>query len=283
MTTVQTFEDILAAMRENPVLREAMRQHVRDEEFTSQILSDLVDLKAGQARMEARQDRIMEDNIAEITAGQARMEARQDRMEARQDRMEDDITEITAGQARMEARQDRMEDNIAEITAGQARMEDDITDIKITQARMQGQLNNLTGTDYERRVARDSPRTVRRYLGIRNAQVVHSLNNFDDPHLSNLLEQATSSGIISDDQADDLARTDLILLGQTLDGEPAYIVAEVSVTIDERDVDRAAQRARILQTASGVAAQAAVIGTAISDANRQRANADGVTYIALAE
>jgi hypothetical protein len=275
MTTVQTFEDILAAMRENPVLREAMRQHVRDEEFTSQILSDLVDLKAGQARMEARQDR--------MEARQDRMEARQDRMEARQDRMEDDITEITAGQARMEARQDRMEDNIAEITAGQARMEDDITDIKITQARMQGQLNNLTGTDYERRVARDSPRTVRRYLGIRNAQVVHSLNNFDDPHLSNLLEQATSSGIISDDQADDLARTDLILLGQTLDGEPAYIVAEVSVTIDERDVDRAAQRARILQTASGVAAQAAVIGTAISDANRQRANADGVTYIALAE
>ena len=254
MTTVQTFEDILAAMRENPVLREAMRQHVRDEEFNDRVLSDIAELKTDVAELKT--------DVAELKT---------------------DVAELKTGQERMEERQDRMEADIVDIKASQAQMQSDIAELKIGQARMQGQLNNLTGTDYERKVARDSPRIVRRYMGIRNAQVVHSLNSFDNPHLSNLLEFATDGGMISDDEADDLARTDLILLGRNPEGEPIYVVAEVSITIDDSDVDRAAQRARILQTASGVATRAVVIGTAISDANRQRADGNGVTYIAVAE
>ena len=226
MTTVQTFEDILAAMRENPVLREAMRQHVRDEEFNDRVLSELLGLKT-------------------------------------------DVAELKT--------------DVAELKAGQARTEADIAGIKVGQARMQGQLNNLTGTDYERKVARRAARIVRRYLDIRNAELVYSLANLESPHLSNLLYQATEDRLISDEQANDLEDTDLILLGRNPEGEPIYIVAEVSITIDDSDVDRAARRARALQTASGVAARAAVIGTAISDANRQRAVQSGVVVIIMAE
>ena len=254
MTIIHTFEDIVDAMRQDPVLREAMRQQVRDEEISNRILTELTELKAGQERLEARQ---------------GRLEARQDRTEARQDRTE-------ARQDRMEARQDRME-------ARQDRMESDLADLKAIQQRMQGQLNNLTGTAYERKVAKRAPRAARRYLDIRNAALVYSLASPDNPHLSNLLEQATDARAISDDQADDLEQADLILLGQTPAGEPAYAVAEVSVTVDRNDVDRAARRARILQAASGVATQAAVIGTAISDANRRRAADAGVTFIAMTE
>ena len=219
MTTVQTFEDILAAMRENPVLREAMRQHVRDEEFSDRVLSELSELKTDVAGLKT------------------------------------DVAELKAGQARMEARQDRME----------------------------GQLSNLTGTAYERKVARRAASAVRRYLDIRNAELVYSLSNPENPHLSNLLYEATEAHVISDEQANDLEDTDLILLGRNPDGEPIYIVAEVSITIDDSDVDRAAQRARALQTASGVATRAAVIGTAISDANRQRADQSGVAVIIMVE
>lgn len=226
MTIIHTFEDIVDAMRQDSVLREAMRQQVRDEEISNRILGDLTELKAGQERLEERQDR---------------MEERQDRMES------------------------------------------DLADLKAIQQRMQGQLNNLTGTTYERKVAKRAPRAARRYLDIRNAALVYSLASPDNPHLSNLLEQATDARAISDDQADDLEQADLILLGQTPAGEPAYAVAEVSVTVDRNDVDRAARRARILQAASGVATQAAVIGTAISAANRRRAADAGVTFIAMTE
>ena len=219
MTTVRTFEDILAAMRENPVLREAMRQHVRDEEFNDRVLSELSELKT---------------DVAELKT---------------------DVAELKTGQARMEARQDRME----------------------------GQLSNLTGTSYERKIAKRAARTVRRHLDIRNAELVYSLSNPENPHLSNLLYQATEAHVISDEQANDLEDADLILLGRNPHGEAIYIVAEVSITVDDSDVDRAARRARALQTASGVATQAAVIGTVVSDANRQRADQSGVTVITMAE
>jgi hypothetical protein len=212
MTTIQTFEDILAAMRENPVLRAAMRQHVRDEEFNDRVLVDLSELKT-------------------------------------------DVAELKTGQARMEARQDRME----------------------------GQISNLTGTSYERKIAKRAARIVRRHLDIRNAELVYSLTNPEKPHLDNLLYQATEDRLISDEQANDLEDADLILLGRNPDGEAIYIVAEVSITVDDSDIDRAARRARALQTASGVVTVATVIGTAVSAANRQRAGADGVTYIPVAE
>ena len=233
MTTVQTFEDILAAMRENPVLREAMRQHVRDEEFNDRILSDLSEIKT---------------DVVELKAGQ-------DRMEARQDRMETDIADIKAGQARMEARQDRME----------------------------GQISNLTGTSYERKIAKRAARIVRRYLDIRNAELVYSLANPENPHLSSLLYQATEARLISDEQANDLEDTDLILLGRNPEGEPIYVVTEVSITIDDSAVGRAARRARALQTAGSLVTRAVVIGTAVSHANRQRAAQSGVTVIIMAE
>lgn len=212
MTTVRTFEDILTAMRENPVLRDAMRQHVRDEEFNDRVLSELAELKT-------------------------------------------DVGELKASQARMEARQDHME----------------------------GQLSNLTGTSYERKIAKRAARTIRRYLDVRHAELVYSLANPDNAHLSDLLYQATENGLISDDQANDLEDADLILVGQTSDGEPTYVVAEVSLTIDDSDVDRAARRAHIVHAASGVATRAAVMGTTISDANRKRADAGGVAYITIAE
>ncbi len=235
-TRIESFQDILDLLEQNPEYREAMRRYILDEEFR-RLPADVRELR---------------ESIVSLAQT---------------------VREYVAA---TDARLGRLED-------GQAELKADVTELKAGQTRMQGQLNNLTGTDYERKVVKLATRAVRRYFDIRNAQLIHSITNLDNFHLANLLEQATDTSTISDDQADDLVRSDLILLGQTPAGEPAYAVAEVSVTIDENDVDRAVQRARILQTASGVGTQAAVIGTVISDANRQRANAVGVTFIAIDE
>ena len=205
MTTVSTFEDILAAMRDNPVLREAMRQHVRDEEFNAQVLS-----------------------------------------EAHGDAAATDVWEATT-------------------------------------ARMVEQLNYLVDVNYEDKIRGRLKRAARSYFDIINAETVYSRADLGNIDIHNVLDQAMDADLISECEEYDLVLIDFILLGQAPDGEPAYVVIESSVTIDERDVDRAARRAHILQTASGVTTQAAVIGTTISDANRQRANRAGVTYIAMAE
>ena len=320
MTPINNFDDILSAMEQDPALREALRNHVLGEEFMqlpaiarrqeelitlvinrqmelASTLQNLAEQISGYALASSRvitttverQDRI-EADVAELKAGQAQLAASVQELLESQSRTETNIAELRAGQDRMDSRQDRMETNIAELKAGQDRMdsrqdrmEGDITELKAGQTRMEGQLNNLTGTDYERKVAKRAPRAARRYLGLRQASVVYGITVPDDNRIADLLHRATEAGTITDEQAEELERADLILSGVFSDDELSYAVAEVSVTIDEHDVDRARSRARILQDASRALAKAAVIGTAISEANRQRAEQDNVAVVIMDE
>ena len=82
---------------------------------------------------------------------------------------------------------------------------------------------------------------------------------------------------------DDLDRADIILKGRSPSGDECYVVGEISVTIDDDNVDQAARRAQILKKASGGATHPAVIGAHISDANRERALSANVAVITLNE
>ena len=289
MTTINNFDDILSAMEQNPQLREAMRNHILGEEFLQlpsivrQSQDLIVRVMEKQIELSGTVRQVLEEITGALTSHIemnnriiATIVDRQDRMEADgvelkegQNRLEVSAKELQEGQARMEARQDRMESDVAELKAGQSRME--------------GQLNNLTGADYERKVSKRAPRIARRHLYLQRVSVVYGITVPDNKTIAELLDRATENGSITDEQAGELERADLILAGANPADEPAYAVAEVSLTIDEHDVDRARSRARILQDASGAVAKAAVIGTAISDANRQRAEQDNVAVVIMAE
>ena len=103
MTTINSQEDFLRALRENPEWKEAVRALILGEELmqlptrfnafvdeqrqvNKRVESDISDLKAGQARLEAGQD--------ELRAGQTRLEAGQARLEARMDRQEYDSSTL---------------------------------------------------------------------------------------------------------------------------------------------------------------------------------------------
>ena len=149
--------------------------------------------------------------------------------------------------------------------------------------RMQGQLNNLICNDYERRIARLFSTLVRRRWNLRHARLLQAITRLDDESIPDLANAAAMQGSITDDDAEDLIWADLVLLDTASTPEPVYVVAEVSLTLDDHDVDRAARRARILRDASGNDARPVVIGTGISDANRQRAEDSGVTVILVAD
>ncbi len=251
-------------------------------ERQDRIETDVAELKASQARLEVSVEALrenqtrMEGDIAELKTGQTRMEGDIAELKTGQARMEGDIAELKAGQARMEG-------DIAELKTGQARMEGDISELKTGQTRMQGQLNNLTGTDYERKVAKRAPRATRRYLGLRGVNVVYGITVPDSIAVQALLEEATESLTITNEQADEVERAGLILRGMAAGNEEVYAIAEVSVTIGDSDIDRARNHASILEQASGMRAQAVVIGTAISDANQERASDGDVTVIIMGE
>ena len=105
MTTINSQEDFLRALRENPEWKDAVRALILGEEllrlpvrfevfadeqrqFNKRVEADISDLKAGQTRLEEGQDRL---------------EAGQRRIEARMDRQENDMSTVKAAHARWSA------------------------------------------------------------------------------------------------------------------------------------------------------------------------------------
>jgi chromosome segregation ATPase len=246
-------------------------------ERLDRVESDLAELKASQARLEA--------SVQEIREIQARMEGDIAELKGDMAGVKADVAELKGDMAEVKADVAELKGGMVEVKADVAELKDTQDRMQATQDRMQGQLNNLTGTDYERKVARRAHRVARRHLDLRQVNVVYGITVADrvSVNIHELLDQATESGAISDEESDELERTDLILTGLTPAGESVYAVAEVSITIDDDDVDRARSRSRILQRASDTASRAVVIGTAISDANRQRAVQDGVAVVIVEE
>ena len=278
---INTFGDILAAMERDPELCAEMRRHILGEEILrlpetvanlAQTVREILDVVRG---ISERQDR-MEGQLGRMEERQDRVEGQLVRMEERQDRVEE-------RQDRVEERQDRMEQDITDLKAGQSRMEQDITDLKAGQSRMQGQLNNLMGTDYERKVARRLRRTAERRLNLRAAEVIYAVVTPDNNTIPDLLSEALDAGRIDNDQIDEVERADLIISGRNQAGGTTYAVVETSITIDRRDIDRAAVRATLLERASDATALAVVVGTDISDADRSHAGDNGVAVIVMLE
>ena len=244
--------------------------------------NDVTELKAGQARLEASQART-ENDVTELKAGQARLEASQARTEndvnelkASQARTEAEVAELKAGQARLEASQARTENDVTELKAGQARLE-------TNQASMWGELRRLTGTEYERKIARILRRRSQRYFGITGSELVHSITMPNSNLIPELLDQAFDRNAINSDEADLAQFADIVIAGVNADGNPAYAVIEASITVDEHDVSRAKDRADIIARATNAATIAAVVGTELPDDIRQLAEAGGVSIVILAE
>ena len=306
-TPINTFADILAALERNPDLADRMRQHILTQELQAlpaafaTMQDDIVDIKALLARMMERQERT-EADVVDIKALLAQVVARQDRAEA-------DIADLKTGQARLEAGQAKLETDVADLKVGQARLETDVADLKVGQARLEtdvadlkvgqarletdfadlkegqnqtnSRLGNITGTVYEQAVIRRFRSIARRHLGLRDAQVLHAVNHPYDPDLKAATDHAEEHDIITFSEVFALDKADIIASGRRRDGSSVCVVVEISETADDDDIDRAQERAAILQKATDRATFAAVIGKEMSATNRQRADRQEVTVVIL--
>ncbi len=181
----------------------------------------------------------------------------------------------------LEAKQDATAARFEGIDARLDTVQGQLDTVADKQDTMPGQLSNLTGTEYERRAIRRAPRLVRRHLGAPNAEALVAINRQNGRAITDLVNNVVMAGAVTEDDADDLDRADIILRGNSPEGDGVHVVAEVSITVADTDVDRAGQRAPILHHASGATTHAAVIGASISDANRERARGSQATVIAL--
>ncbi len=162
--------------------------------------------------------------------------------------LERDVTDLKEGQARLEQGHARLEQGHARLEQGQARLE-------ATQARQGGDISRLAGRDYEALAARVARRRLRTVLGITGAERIENLPD--------VIDAAQFDGRITDEEAGAVELADLVLRGADRDGNDTFVVAEASVTVQARDVERAMGRAEIMRKATGVSTVPVVIGESI--------------------
>ena len=232
MTTINSQEDFLNALAQNPQWRAAVRAQILGEELLQlpaafqQFVATVSDFIREQKESNARQ-REFNDQQREINA-----------------RVAQHLDSLEAGQGRMEQRLDSLE-------AGQERVERNL-------ATLGGQVAVLSGSNFER-VADRELRSILRYdMNLADPRALHRYNQEGSSPLEDMLYQAFTEGRIQRGELRDILRADMVYAcGQ--DDQTIYLLAEASVTPQQRDFDRARRRSDLLSQAIGETVQALVV------------------------
>ena len=160
-------------------------------------------------------------------------------------------------------RLEKLETNVSTLKEDVATVKEDVSRMDGTLTRMGGDVRRLAGNEYESHVATYVHRFLSRNSGI-NASVFSTQR--DKSALTGLLDEAEKQGVIEAEETDELDKADLIL---TTDGPTDYILAEVSITIQQDDIDRAVERARLFAKATARTVAPVAIG-AREDTDLQR-------------
>ena len=174
------------------------------------------------------------------------------------------FTETTAESFQLvNARLTTIEEDIGQLKEGQAGLQADMTIVKTTQARMGGDLSRMTGQDYESYAARRAPLMLIGLLGARNAETIATTRRPEQLEAIALI--ATGDGSITLDNAIELQSADLVVRTESPPGTMVNILAEISITIQQRDLNRALTRAATLEMATKVRTLPFLIGTKVEE------------------
>ena len=130
MTTINSQEDFLRALRDNPEWKEAVRALILGEELL-QLPARFNAFAEEQRQVNKR----VESRLEGFDAFSEEQRQVNKRVETRLDRLESDVSELKAGQARLEEGQARLEAGQARIEARMTRQENDMSTVKAAHAR----------------------------------------------------------------------------------------------------------------------------------------------------
>jgi hypothetical protein len=215
--TVEDFEDLIKLLGQHPEWRTELRRHVLSE--------DLIELPA---------------LVRQLVEAQARGEARLERVEDRLERVEGRLERVENRLERVEARLDGVDATLARLADAQFRTETALAELSAWAGRTETRLGDMDGKLLELDFERKGPA----YLG----PIARRLRIIPFGPLADLLDEAIDDGRMTDDDRAAIMHTDAVFSGRRRqDGEDIYLVVEVSGGIAMHDVERAVERAALLE------------------------------------
>ena len=153
----------------------------------------------------------------------------------------------------------------------------DVKQVQSDVRRIDGRLDRGFGTNYEAKVAQNVRSILGQQAGVRSSRVLKGPSLRTDQDFDRQVESAEASGVITEDEGDELLLLDLIVSGtRTGTRERVYVGIEVSITANDDDVDHAAGGAEILMKVTGGPVIAVVIADRVEAQQTELATLRGV-------
>lgn len=266
-TTINDISDLARILEEHPEWVDTLRSLL--------LTRETVDLPAALDRL----TELVNDSIREQRETNQRADERMAELAASSNERLTHLEELTARTTQMLAHQEGRVTNLEEIRVSTDRR---LTSLETITRRMQGQIGLLLGEAAERRLQGHLDVVLSHRLNLRRVIILKSVNLGIDRSLADQLEEAQDNQIITPGQHLQVRLLDVILSATDREtAAPVYIAAEISLTLNRNDIARAAERAAILEQATGVATKAAVIGGRIPPLQETQAAAAGVHIILM--
>ena len=277
MTIPSRIQEILAEMERDPALATELRERILGQEF-SQVPQAVAQNQNLITHMMERQIQLSEQFANAVEAQNQSLtriensvsEFRQETWSALE-RLEGRLDQ-GLGEVRSELSEFRQETqtHFEEVRSELSELRQET---RSELRRTNGRLDRGFGANYEAKTTSNIRSILGQQLGIRNSRVLKGPNLRTDEDLESLLEQAESSGAITEEEADELLLLDLIVAGtHRADHARVYVAAEISITANQDDVNRAADRAEILWRVTGFPSRPVVIADRISEPCRKLAD-----------
>ena len=252
---IDTFQDILDALDANPELQSALFRHLAKVVQTDDEL-----------RQEIRKE-ILTEELLQIPVRFLRLEQAVENLLNDTALIRDDVTVLKEDMALVKGDVSGPKEDMAQVKDDVAGLKGDVAELKQgvqrleeRQTTMSGQIANLAGSDYESKAIQPSKRLIRNRLAMVTATVVHAGQWNSESLEENMLLPAVADGRINSQQSYQLEDAGCIIRCQDQDGNIIHAVAEISITVQDTDRLRAAQRAEILATIAGTPAVPFVVG-----------------------
>ncbi len=245
--TIEDYQDLVQLLMENPQWRVELRQLLLSDDFLA-LPAIVRDLAEAQLRTEERLEALAQ-RVEELAEAQKRTEERVEALAQRVEALAQRVEELAEAQLRTEKRLEALAQRVEELAQRMEslaqRMEELAEAQKRTETGMQALTNRLSALDGRTFELMYREKATAYFGGLlRRLRVVQP----------NVLEDALEARL-SEEEMLDVFRLDLLLDGR-LRRAPAVVVdrevwlaVEVSISVEEEDVERAYERAKYLQKA----------------------------------
>jgi len=284
MTTqqVETMNDILRIVREDPEARQQLRALLLTEE--------ILELPAKVARLTELVEQLtvqvqeLTVQVQELTAAQKATDERLAQFIARQEAVNQEQREVNA----------RHEATIQEIRESIARLEADVQELLEFKANQEAfnaraeqrfesletKVDHLLGDNLEARMERAIMPRLARHYGLHNTELLQSQFTLPNANFDQRLNEAITAAKITREQADILRQADFIVRARRdADQAEVFCVVEVSWTIDQHDIARVRTWADILAAAGADNVYPLVVGREIPEPRQDEAAAAQVELV----